>query len=125
VAICVSFADDAGRGRVLLLHAPTSETPQIAKGLDAVAVKIGGLSPTPAYTLNGAACSDPEGLAFNAKAMHEEYELMEKDYSADVESTPWTLDPAGASAGGVIRGIDALTTAGVKAVRILGLKKPK
>lgn len=124
VGLCVAFAEDAGRGRVLKVSAPTNDEPAIAKGLDAVLVKIGGAGPSPSYTLNGAPCADPAGLAFNAKAIHDEYEVMEKDYSADVESTPWTLDATGASAGGVISALDALTTAGVKTVRIQGLKKP-
>ncbi len=123
IALAVSFRDNPGQGRVLPMAIPSGDGSDISKGLDPVLVKVDAGSAN-TFTINGEACKDPATLESKAKALHDEYELMTEGYSKDVEKTPWTVDGTGATAGSVIAAFDALAGAGVKQVRITGVRKP-
>ena len=124
IALGAAHPDNPGQARVLPLAIPSNEAADIARGLDAVTVRVLGSGASPSFELNGEACKDASALEAKAKALHEEYELMAEDYAAEVDRTPWTVDGTGAQAGGVVAALDALANAGVKSARIAGVRRP-
>ncbi|MCK6478893.1 MAG: hypothetical protein L6R43_01735 [Planctomycetes bacterium] len=124
IGLCVGAPENAGQGRVLLLDVPSTEAPTV-KGLDVLTVKVKpGMGPTPSFTFNGEDLANPGALRAKATTLHAEYEEgFEEGYSADPDQTPWTVDGAGASAGGVVAALDALRDAGVKTIRVAGLRR--
>lgn len=124
VALCVASPENPGQGRVLLLDVPASAAPS-KKGLDLLNVKVlPAAGATTSYEVNGEKCDTAEALAKKVKAFHQDYEEgFEAGYSENPDETPWTVDGAGAMAGGVVAALDALKAAGVKSVRLAGIRR--
>ena len=125
IGLCASSPEDAAQGRVLLLDIPASEAPT-KKALDLLTVKVKPGQPmNPSFTLNGEEVASAGALRAKATSLHSEYEEgFEEGYSTDIEETPWIVDGAGASSGGVIAALDAIRDGGAKCVRLAGLRKP-
>lgn len=125
VALGVASPENPGQGRVLLLDIPSTEAPT-KKGLEMLTVKVlPGAGTAHAFEVNGEKCEGAEALGKKARAFHQDYEEgFEAGYSDDPNETPWTVDGSGATAGGVVAALDALRTAGVKAVRLAGIRRP-
>jgi biopolymer transport protein ExbD len=120
IALAASHPDKAGQGRVLRLDLPATEAPT-RKGQDPLTVKV---LPAGGFQVNGEACATPEMLAAKVLTLHREYEDgFEAGYSESADETPWTVDGTGALAGGVVAALDALRSAGVKTVRLAGIRK--
>ena len=114
--------ENRGQGRVLLLDIPASEAPS-KKGIETITVKVLPGSPA-AYEVNGEKCDSAEALASKARAFHQDYEEgFEAGYSENPDETPWIVDGAGATAGGVVAALDALKASGVKTVRVAGVRR--